>query len=56
MVFHWLFCIKYQQFLSTCGAFSEAAVCEVECRATYFGSLGAKRIFVPLGVSNEFDP
>ena len=47
MISHWLLCIKYELFLSTCGACSEV-VFEFEWRATYFGSLKAKLILAPL--------
>ena len=49
MIFHWFFCIQYQQFLSTSGAFLEV-VFDFEQRATYFGSLRPKLILAPLGM------
>ena len=48
-IFHWWFCIQNQQSPSTSGAFSEV-VFEIEWRATYFGSLGAKLVLAPLGM------
>ena len=36
MIFHWLFCIQYQEFISIRGACLEV-VFEFEQRATYFG-------------------
>jgi hypothetical protein len=55
MIFHWLFCIQYQQFLSTSGAFLEV-VFDFEQRATYFGSLRAKLILAPLGMPKRVCP
>jgi hypothetical protein len=49
MIFHWLFCIKYQYFLSSCGVWLEV-VSEFEQRAIYFGSLRAKTHFSSLGM------
>ena len=41
MVIHWLFCIKYQDFVSTCGACLEVVfeVNEIEVQA-HFSTLG----------------
>jgi len=50
-----LFCIQYQYFISTCGAWAEV-VFEFEQRAIYFSSLRAKLILGPFGMPNEFDP
>ena len=55
MIFHWLFCIKYQLFLSTCGACLEV-VFESERISTYFGSLRAKLILAPLVNIIRFSP
>ena len=49
MIYHWLFWIQYQWFLTTCDAFSEV-VYEFEGRVTYFGSMRAKLILWPLGM------
>ena len=49
MIFHWLLCIQYQEFLATLWCMLEV-VSKFAYRATYFGTLRAKLILAPLGM------
>ena len=49
MIFHWLFHIRNQYFLSTCGACLEV-VFDCKRRALHIGLLRAKLILVPFGM------
>ena len=46
MIFHWLSCIQYKKFLSTCGACLEI-LWRFKQRTIYTGSLSAKPILGP---------